>query len=179
MGCLWPANTCGYLSRSFSNSPPRPRRIAGVGSDLSWQYAGNIRIISHSSEPVVVAVRRQVVALIRRLSGRDLHVSLVFMSLCCKKHMHTRMAVQATEQQGKGNMQHTLPSCPPPLLRETSCDGMQPARLKHTTSHLAPHLGGVAASIGTLNRVGAYTWARACASPLQTCLNQYVDRASL
>jgi hypothetical protein len=38
-------------------------------------------------------------------------------------------------------------------------------------SHLAPHLGGVVASIGTLNRAGAYTLARACASALQTCLS--------
>ena len=55
--------------------------------------------------------------------------------------------------------------------KTTSCDGMQPARLKRTTSHLAPHLGGVAASIGTLNRAGAYTLARACASALQTSLS--------
>ena len=55
--------------------------------------------------------------------------------------------------------------------KTTSCDGMQPARLKRTTSHLAPHLGGVAASIGTLNRAGAYTLARACASTLHTCLS--------
>ena len=48
---------------------------------------------------------------------------------------------------------------------------MQPARLKRTTAHLAPHLGGVAASIGTLNRAGAYTLARACASALHTCLS--------
>ena len=64
--------------------------------------------------------------------------------------------------------------------KTTACDGMQPARLKRTTSHLAPHLGGVAASIGTLNRAGAYTLARACASALQNkSLNQYVDPASL
>ncbi len=50
--------------------------------------------------------------------------------------------------------------------KTTSCDGMHPAWLKRTTSHLVPHLGGVAASIGTLNRVGAYTLARACASDL-------------
>ena len=55
--------------------------------------------------------------------------------------------------------------------KTTSCDGMQPARLKRTTSHLAPHLGGVAANIGTLNRAGAYTLARACASALHTCLS--------
>jgi hypothetical protein len=48
---------------------------------------------------------------------------------------------------------------------------MQPARLNRTTSHLAPHLGGVAASIGTLNRAGAYKLARACSSALQTCLS--------
>ena len=48
----------------------------------------------------------------------------------------------------------------------TSCDGMQPARMKCTTSHLVPHLGDVAASIGTLSRAGAYTLARACASAL-------------
>ena len=29
-----------------------------------------------------------------------------------------------------------------------------------------PHLGGVAASIGALNRAGSYTLARACASAL-------------
>ena len=64
--------------------------------------------------------------------------------------------------------------------KTTSCDGMQPARLNRTTSHLAPHLGGVAASIGTLNRAGAYTLARACASALQTCLpTTYVDPTSL
>ena len=50
--------------------------------------------------------------------------------------------------------------------KTTSCDGMQPARLKCTTAHLVPHLGGVAASIGALSRVGAYTLARACASAL-------------
>ena len=48
----------------------------------------------------------------------------------------------------------------------TSCDGMQPARLKRTTSHLAPPLGSVVASIGAYSRAGAYTWARACASTL-------------
>ena len=48
----------------------------------------------------------------------------------------------------------------------TSCDGMQPARLKCTTAHLVPHLAGVAASIGALRRAGAYTLARACASAL-------------
>ena len=63
--------------------------------------------------------------------------------------------------------------------KTTSCEGMRPARLKRTTAHLAPHLGGVAASIGTLNRAGAYTLARACASALQTSLNQYVDPGSL
>ncbi len=47
--------------------------------------------------------------------------------------------------------------------KTTSRDGMQPARLKRTTSHLVPHLGGVAASIGTFSRVGVYTLARACA----------------
>ena len=50
--------------------------------------------------------------------------------------------------------------------KTTSCDGMQPARLKCTTSHLVPRLGGVAASIGALSRAGAYTLARACASAL-------------
>ena len=50
--------------------------------------------------------------------------------------------------------------------KTTSCDGMQPARLKWTTSHLVPHLGGVAASFGALSRAGAYTLARACASAL-------------
>ena len=50
--------------------------------------------------------------------------------------------------------------------KTTSCDGMQPARLKRTTSHLVPHLGSVVASIGTYSRAGAYTLARACASAL-------------
>ena len=51
--------------------------------------------------------------------------------------------------------------------KTTSCDGMQPARLKLTTSHLVvPHLGSVVASIGTYSRAGAYTLARACASAL-------------
>ena len=50
--------------------------------------------------------------------------------------------------------------------KTTSCDGMQPAPLKCTTSHLVPHLGGVVASSGTLSRAGAYTLARACASAL-------------
>ena len=45
-------------------------------------------------------------------------------------------------------------------------DGMQPARLKRTTSHTVPHICGVVASIGTLSRVGVYTLARACASAL-------------
>ena len=50
--------------------------------------------------------------------------------------------------------------------KTTSCDGMHPAWLKRTTSHVVPHLGGVAASIGTYSRAGAYTLARACASAL-------------
>ena len=50
--------------------------------------------------------------------------------------------------------------------KASSFDGMQPARLKCTTSHLVPHLGGVVASIGALSRVGAYALARACASAL-------------
>ena len=50
--------------------------------------------------------------------------------------------------------------------KTTSWDGMQPARLKRTTSHLFPHLGGAAASNGTCNRAGVYTLARACASDL-------------
>ena len=50
--------------------------------------------------------------------------------------------------------------------KTTYCDGMQPARLKRTTSHLVPHLGSVVASIGTYSRVGAYTLARACDSAL-------------
>ena len=59
-------------------------------------------------------------------------------------------------------------------------DGVQPARLKRTTAHLVPHLGGVAASIGTFSRAGVYTLARARASALQNkSLNQYVDPASL
>ena len=37
------ANTGGSLTRgSFSDSRPRPRRSAGLGSDLSWQLAGII-----------------------------------------------------------------------------------------------------------------------------------------
>jgi hypothetical protein len=43
---------------------------------------------------------------------------------------------------------------------------MQPARLNRTTSHLVPHLGGVAARIGTYNHAGVYTLARACASDM-------------
>ena len=50
--------------------------------------------------------------------------------------------------------------------KATSCDGMQPARLKRTTSHFVPHLGGVVARIGTYSRAGVYTLARACASDL-------------
>jgi hypothetical protein len=50
--------------------------------------------------------------------------------------------------------------------KTTSCDGMHPAWLKRTTSHFVPHLGGVAASIGTYSRAGAYTLACACASAL-------------
>jgi len=50
--------------------------------------------------------------------------------------------------------------------KTTSCDGMQPARLKCTTAHLVPHLGGVVASIGALSRASAYTLACACASAL-------------
>ena len=67
---------------------------------------------------------------------------------------------------------------------------MQPARarLEHTTSHIVPHLGGVAASIGTFSCADVYTLARACASALvlwrkngvnHLYLNQYVDPASL
>ena len=50
--------------------------------------------------------------------------------------------------------------------KTTSCDGMQPPRLKRTSSHPFPHLGSVVASIGTYSRAGAYTLARACASAL-------------
>ena len=50
--------------------------------------------------------------------------------------------------------------------RTTSCDGMQRARLKRTTSQLVPHLGGVAASVGAFNRAGVYTLPRACANAL-------------
>ena len=50
--------------------------------------------------------------------------------------------------------------------KTTYCDGMLPASLNRTTSHLSPHLGGIAASIGTYSRVGAYTLARAGASAL-------------
>ena len=53
-----------------------------------------------------------------------------------------------------------------PNSKTTYCDGTQPARLKCTTSHRVPQLGGVAASIGALSHVGAYTLARACASAL-------------
>ena len=42
MACRWTANTGGCLIRSVSNSPPCPRRGAGLGSVLSWQLAGNI-----------------------------------------------------------------------------------------------------------------------------------------
>ena len=50
--------------------------------------------------------------------------------------------------------------------KTTSCDGMQPARLKRTTSHPVPHLGSVVASLGTYSRAGAYTLAHACANAL-------------
>ena len=50
--------------------------------------------------------------------------------------------------------------------KTTSCDGMRPAWLKRTTSHFVPHLGGVAASIGTYSGAGAYTLARSCSSAL-------------
>ena len=50
--------------------------------------------------------------------------------------------------------------------KTTSCDGMQPTRLKRTTAHLGPHPGGLAAIIGTYNCAGAYTLAHACASAL-------------
>ena len=50
--------------------------------------------------------------------------------------------------------------------KTTFCGGMQPVGLKCTTSHLVPHLGAVAASSGTLSRVGATTLACACASAL-------------
>ncbi len=50
--------------------------------------------------------------------------------------------------------------------KTTSCDGMEPARLKCTIAHIVPHLGGVAASIGALSRASAYTLACACASAL-------------
>ena len=50
--------------------------------------------------------------------------------------------------------------------KTTYCNGVHPAWLKRTTSHFVPHLDGVAASIGTYSRVGAYTLARACARAL-------------
>ena len=50
--------------------------------------------------------------------------------------------------------------------KTTSCDGLQPARLKRPSSHLVPHLGSVVASIGAYSRASAYTLARACASAL-------------
>ena len=39
-----------------------------------------------------------------------------------------------------------------------SCDGMQPARLNRTTSHLAPNLGGVAASMAHLTVLARTHW---------------------
>jgi len=45
-------------------------------------------------------------------------------------------------------------------------DIMQPTRLKRTTSHLVPHLGGLVASIGTYSCAGAFTLAHACASAM-------------
>ena len=45
-------------------------------------------------------------------------------------------------------------------------NGMQPAWLNRTTSHLVPHLGGVAASVGAFNRADVYTLGHACASAL-------------
>ena len=44
--------------------------------------------------------------------------------------------------------------------KTTSCDGMQPARLKRTTFHLVPHLVGVAASIGTFSRARVHIGTR-------------------
>ena len=92
-------------------------------------------------------------------------------SLYCKKHMHACTTAQGAKghkiyQYWKWQM---LPFTS--MVKTASCDGMQPTRLDRTTSHLVPHLGGVAASIGTLNRAGAYTLARACASALQTSLS--------
>ena len=61
--------------------------------------------------------------------------------------------------------------------KTTSCDGMQPARLKRTTSHLVPHLGGVAASIGATHwhvRVPML-----CNCGAEMSLNQYVNPTSL
>ena len=82
-------------------------------------------------------------------------------------------ALQTKEQKG-ANFTNTGKRANVPIDlngKTTSCDGMQPARLKRSTPHLAPHLGGVAASIVRLNRAGAYTLARACASALLTCLS--------
>ena len=74
---------------------------------------------------------------------------------------------------GDGAIGHHMPQgsgeghpCAIPEEPTAKSDGIQPDWLKRTTSHLVPHLGGVAASIGTFNRAGVYTLARACASAL-------------
>ena len=99
-------------------------------------------------------------------AGQGVSVCVCQFSLCCKKH--TRACT--TDQGAEGHRFYQYWKRAHVTIdlngKTTSCDGMQPARLKRTTSHLAPHLGGVAANIGTLNRAGAYTLARACASAL-------------
>ena len=51
---------------------------------------------------------------------------------------------------------------------------MQPARLKRTTSHLVPHLGGVGASIGTFSRASVYTYWHVGVPVLWNCGATYV-----
>ena len=76
--------------------------------------------------------------------------------------MHAR---QSREQKGKHLPIREKANVTIDLKGKTaSGDGTQPARLKRTTFHLVPHLGGVVASIGTFSRAGVYTLACACAS---------------
>ena len=107
-------------------------------------------------------------------TAQGVSVCVCQFSLCCNKHTHAC----TTDQGAKGHTFNQYWKRANVTIdlngKTTSCDGMQPDRLKRTTSHLAPHLGGVAANIGTLNRAGAYTLARACANALQTCLSTHM-----
>ncbi len=94
--------------------------------------------------------------------GASVCVSLAYVARC--RCMHAR---QSREQ--KGTILPILENANATIDlngKTTSCNGMQPTRLKRLTSHLVPHLGGVAASIGALSHAGVYTLARACASAL-------------